>query len=176
MHSARRIVLMSGYPASGKSTLAAALAVELDFALISKDELLHVMYAAVGGEPGDAALSLQTGRAAWAAFWKLSHMCPAAVMDSNIKPDDAYEQARVAEIVGAVVEVHCRCPLDMAKARYAQRARAGWPAQRTHELDDARAALYGRPIGRGPLIEVDTSKVVDVAATALRITEEFRRA
>ena len=171
-----KIVLMSGYPAAGKSTLARALAPSLGFALISKDDLLNVMYAAVGGQAGDPALSLKIGAAAWAAFWRLSQLCPAAVLDSNIKPGDAYEQARVAEIPGRVVEVHCRCPLDIAQARYAERAKAGWAAQRTSVLDDARSALYGRPIGRGRLVEVDTSGPVDAAAVARQVAEEFEAA
>lgn len=169
----RRIVIMSGYPASGKSTLSRALAGHFGFALISKDDLLDVMYRAAGGSPDDPALSLRTGQAAWAAFWHLSRQCPQAVLDSNIKPADAYELARVAEIDGPIVEVHCRCPLEIAQARYAERAKLDRPAQRAKVLDGELAARYGAPIGCGRLVVVDTSRPVDVEAVARQVAEQF---
>lgn len=164
---------MSGYPASGKSTLAAALAERLDFALISKDQLLGVMYDAMGGTPGDPAFSIRTGKGAWAAFWMLSRRCPLAVLDTNIKPDDPFARARVAEIDGIVVEVHCQCPLEIAKARYAERARTPWPAQRDVTLEDAHAALYGRPLGLERRVVVDASGPVDLDAVASQVQAEF---
>ncbi len=173
MRAPRRTVLMSGYPASGKSTLAAALAERLDFALISKDMLLGVVYDAMGGQPGDPAFSIRTGQGAWAAFWMLSRQCPRTVLDTNIKPNDVFALARVAEIDGIVVEVHCQCPLDMAKARYAERARTPWPAQRDTALEDAHAALYGSPVGAGRLVIVDTGSPVDPDVVASRVQAEF---
>lgn len=172
----RRIVLMSGYPASGKSTLARALAGHFGFALISKDDLLDVMYRAAGGGPDDPALSLRTGQEAWAAFWHLSRQCPRAVLDSNIKPASAYEMDRVAEIDGPIVELHCRCPLEIARARYAERAKLDRPAQRAKVLDGDLATRYGMPIGLERLVVVDTSRPVDVGAVARQVAEEFERA
>lgn len=176
MTPGRRIVLMSGYPASGKSTLACALAGHFGFALISKDDLLDAMYRAAGGGPDDPELSLRTGQAAWAAFWHLSRRCPQAVLDSNIKPSGAYEMARVAEIEGPMVEVHCRCPLEIAQARYAERAKLDRPAQRAKVLDGDLATRYGMPIGLRRLVVVDTSGPVNVEAVARQVAEEFDRA
>lgn len=167
---------MSGYPASGKSTLSRALARHFGYALISKDDLLDVMYAAAGGGPDDPTLSLRTGQSAWAAFWHLSRSCPQAVLDSNVKPSGAYEMARVAEIEGPIVEVHCRCPLELAQMRYAERAKQHRPAQRAKVLDGELATRYGMPIGVGRLVVVDTSRPVDAEAVARQVAEEFDRA
>jgi predicted kinase len=164
---------MSGYPASGKTTLGGALAERFGLALVAKDALLDVMYEAAGGKPGDPELSLRTGRAAWAAFWHLSRTCPQVVLDSNIQPDGAIEKAEIANIPGPIVEVHCRCPLELARTRYAERAELGRPAQRATTLDDARGGLYERPLGLPSLVVVDTSRPVDLEEVAARILREF---
>jgi predicted kinase len=158
---AKRVV-MSGYPGSGKSTLAAALAEHLGFCLISKDTMLMTLYDAYRFEAGDAAASLRTGAAAWAVFWMQAAASPRAVLDSNIKPSDPSEMAALRSLDGHLVEVRCECPPELARARFAARAKIGHPAQRHTELDDQRLALYARPIGLGKLITVDTSAPVDV--------------
>jgi predicted kinase len=168
-HGAKRVV-MSGYPGSGKSTLAAALAERLGFCLISKDAMLMTLYTAFQFGPGDAAASLRTGAAAWAVFWMQAAASPRAVLDSNIKPADPHEMEALRSLGGALAEVRCDCPADVAKARFAARARIGHPAQRHTELDDQRLALYDRPIGLGGLVTVDTTAPVDLD----RVTAQVR--
>lgn len=161
---------MSGYPGSGKSTLAAALAERLGFCLISKDAMLMTLYQAFGFGAGDAAASLRTGAAAWAVFWLQARSSPRAVLDTNIKPSDPYEMDALRSLGGALVEVRCECPPDLAKARFAARSKIGHPAQRHTELDDRRLALYARPIGLGELITVDATVPVDLD----RVSEQVR--
>ncbi len=139
----RQIVLTTGYPGAGKSTLAAALASELGFALISKDPLLGVIYEAMGFQAGEFENSLRSGNAAWAVFWTLGRALPQVVLDSNIKPASAYERAQVDSLGGVIVEVHCQCPPALAQRRYAERAaRSPYPAMRTAELPDERLLQY----------------------------------
>lgn len=176
MSAPRRVIILSGYPASGKTTLGRALAERLGLALVAKDALLDVMYEAAGGTPGDSELSLRTGQAAWAAFWHLSRTCPQVVLDSNIKPDGEDERVQIARIEGPIVELHCRCPLELARARYAERAKLNRPAQRATTLDEARGALYGGPLGFPRLVVVDTSQPVDMEEVAARILREFENA
>ena len=103
-------VIMSGYPGSGKSTLAAALADRLGFTLISKDLLLLTLYEAFQFGPGDAAASLRTGGAAWAAFWLQARLSPRAVLDTNIQWADARQRQDLESLGGTLVEVRCDCP------------------------------------------------------------------
>jgi predicted kinase len=163
--SAKRVV-MSGYPASGKSTLAAALADRLGFCLISKDAVLMTLYTAFQFGTGDAAASMRTGAAAWAVFWLQARASPRAVLDTNIQPSDRRQIDGLRSLGGTLVEVRCECPADLAKARYAARAGIGHPAQRHMALDDERLALYARPIGVGDIITVDTSLPVDLDSVA----------
>jgi predicted kinase len=56
-------VLVGGWPASGKSTLAAALALELGLPYLSKDEVKEALMDALG-PPRDVAASRRLGVAA----------------------------------------------------------------------------------------------------------------
>jgi predicted kinase len=165
----RQLVLMSGYPASGKSTLGAALAAELGWPLICKDALLAVIFDALGGTGGDAALSLRSGQAAWAVFWFMAGTHPHAVLDTNIEPRNAEQRAKLEALGAQIVEVHCDCPAEVAIARYAARAQGDRPAQRTATLTPDRIAKYDGPVGLGRLIRVDTAKTVDVSVVAAEV-------
>jgi predicted kinase len=164
-----RTVLLSGYPASGKSTLAAQLASELGFALISKDEILAVIFATLSGQPGDQSLVLRSGQAAWAVFWHLASRCPDVVLDTNLKFADPHERAQIASLTGAIVEVRCEIPLKLAQGRYAERVKLRPDAQRFSELTEERAGQYAQPIGVGTLLQIDTTAPVDVTILAHQI-------
>ena len=168
-----RLVVLSGYPAAGKSTLAAALAARLGFTLISKDALLAVIFQAMDGAPDDHAMSLRCGRAAWEIFWSLSRAGGDLVLDSNIKGDDPYERSQLQRLTGQVVELRCECPLALAQQRYRGRAAFGRPAQRTVELEPERAALYVPPLAVGRMIRVDTAGPVDVDEVARAVLGAF---
>jgi predicted kinase len=170
---ARKVVLMSGYPASGKSTLGRALAERLGYALVSKDALLMILYGAFEFGPGDAAASLRTGKAAWAVFWHQAAQCPQVVLDTNIQAGNPEQLEALRSLDARIVEVRCVCPPELAMARYAERAKLGHPAQRYTTLDGDRLAAYAAPIKVGLLLEVDTSAAVDVGRLAADIERCF---
>src|SRR5579863_1117877 len=97
--SRRRLVLVSGPPASGKTTLAAPLAAELGFALLGKDRIketlgdwLAVEPAVLGdgssaaGRPGadpaaEPGWSRRLGAAAMELLWALAADAPDVVLE-----------------------------------------------------------------------------------------------
>lgn len=157
-------VLVGGWPASGKSTLAGGLARHLQLPLLSKDEIKEAMADALG-QPSSVAESQQLGRAAVRAMLRIACCCPAgAVLDSTWYP---YTLPLVHELRGDIVEVRCVLPRELARARYSARAGSRHPGH----LDSARSEneLWGRstdPLGVGPLVEIDTSGQVDEAEVA----------
>lgn len=169
----KQLVVMSGYPAAGKSTLAAALADRLGFTLISKDMLLMTLYTAFQFEAGDAALSLRTGAAAWAVFWLQARLSPRAVLDTNIQWGNRRQIEELKSLGGTLVEVRCEVSPELAIKRYAERAGIGHAAQRYTALDQSRLAAYAQPIGIDHLITVETSGSVDVDVLAKRIQSTF---
>lgn len=157
-------VLVGGWPGSGKTTLARALAPALGVAYLGKDDLKEALWEQLG-QPVTVEESRRLGEIAVRILLRLARSCPGAVIDSTWYD---YTRPLVARLPGPVVEVRCVVGLETARRRYAQRRRGAG------HLDDQRKEeeLWGRPVlalGVGSLIEVDTSGPVDVNRLASRI-------
>ncbi len=159
-------VLVGGWPASGKSTLSRALAAELDLPWLSKDEIKEALFAS-HGQPGSVEESRDLGRAAVVSLLQTARGCPGAVLDSTWF---TYTEPLVRTLPGRCVEVRCVVPLEIARSRYAIRAGDREPGHLdTHRDEDELWGAPVAPLGVGPLVEVDTSGPVDVAALAARV-------
>ena len=157
-------MLVGGWPASGKTTLAQALAPALGFPYLSKDEVKEALMDALG-PPSTVAASRALGVAAVHAVLRAARGCPGAVIDSTWYP---YTLPLVRALSGPFVEVRCRVDIEVARARYNRRTRD------ERHLDRLRtdAELWGSdvaPLGVGPLIEVDTNHPVDLRDIHLRV-------
>jgi predicted kinase len=165
-------VLVAGWPAAGKSTLARALAAELGLPLLAKDEIKEALMDSLG-YPATVAESRRLGRAAVLAMLRVAQRCPGAVLDSTWFE---YADPLVGRLPGRCVEVVCTVPVQVAQARYAARA----ARRHAGHLDAERteAELWGSPPrtpGIGPVLQVDTSGPVDVrelAATLTRLLDQ----
>lgn len=110
------------------------------------------------------------GTASVAALLAVARQCPGAVLESVWHRTRARRD--LAGLPGPIVEVFCRCDRETVRARYRQRAGtrgAGhFDGERTDEelWNDENAV----PVAGGwPVIEVDTSRPVDVPALAREI-------
>ena len=157
-------VLIGGWPASGKTTLSKALARELGFPCLSKDEFKEDLMDRLGA-PATVEESRELGRAAVSAVLRAAEERTAAVIDSTWYP---YSLPLVRRLPGPFVEVRCHLDVALARARYHGRDRD------PRHLDDLRtdAELWGADVaalGVGPLLEVDTSAPVDVRSLAEQV-------
>jgi predicted kinase len=164
-------VLVGGWPAAGKTTLARSLACELEFAYLSKDDVKEALMDALGA-PSTVEESRDFGRAAVAATLRAAKGCPAAVIDSTWFPSSL---PLVRELPGPFVEIRCLVDLDVARERYQNRVRDH------RHLDDLRTEeeLWGRqvaPLGVGPVVEVTTAQPVDIPALAHHIRSSLKAA
>jgi predicted kinase len=162
---ADRVVLVNGLPASGKSTVGAQLAAELDWVLISKDTLKEAFANVVWPH----VTSSRLGGIAIEAMYAL-----AAAIDGGVVLDSIWLSTRDRPFLRAgldtmgeprAVEVWCGIPEPLARQRYEARE----PTR--HEIHEPwRPGFWdgAGPITDNPIV-VDATADVDVAALAARV-------
>jgi predicted kinase len=156
-------------PASGKTTLSAAIAPLLGLPLVAKDTIKQALMTVLSVP--DVAASRVLGRASVAALLAVAAESGGAVLESVWHRSYALDDLRC--LPGRVVEVFCRCDPLLAAERYA--LRAGSRDAGHFDAERVAAELWNdevaRPVAGGwPVIEVDTARSVDVEAlvTAIR--------
>ncbi|HEX6612371.1 MAG TPA: ATP-binding protein [Rhodanobacteraceae bacterium] len=170
-----QVVLISGPPGAGKSTLAASLAQALGFALLSKDTIKEALFDSLRVPAGDEAWSRRLSNAAMDTLFALAAHCPRVVLDANFKPDDPHQREHLAALGDSIVELHCRCDPQTAMRRYAERAHARHPAHALKQLTPELVARYDTPVHAGVLIELDTNAPADFPALLRRVREALPR-
>jgi predicted kinase len=166
-----RIVYVSGRLGAGKSSLAGPLAAALGYSLVTKDLVKETLHDALY-EPGDGAVDRELSRRLSGAAMELLFMLAAhagdMVIEANFNPHRQLERDRLRGLGDRVVEVYCECPAEVAVARY----NARHPRHAAHGITTVTLASiekYDQPVGVGPLITVDTSGPVDIAAVAAEV-------
>jgi predicted kinase len=142
--SGRRLVLVSGPPGAGKSTLARPLAAELGFALLSKDLIKEALHDALG-QDADLAWSRRLGAAAMELLWALAADSPAALLEANFWPNHPQTAEHLRGLAACTVEVHCSCPIEECRRRYAERA----ASRHVVHAEAPRLRLVAGAAGRG---------------------------
>jgi len=126
MNSVSCVVVVSGPPASGKTTLASRLASDFSLPLITKDGIKEALFDSCG--TGDREWSQRLGRAAFALIWHFLETVLAAgqsaIVEGNFHADyGSREFDRLAERFDfATLQIHCWAPVDVLYTRYEVRA------------------------------------------------------
>jgi predicted kinase len=162
-------VVVSGAPGSGKSTIAQPLARALDLPLLAKDTIKE----ALGDELPVASLaeSQRLGKATMRVLIALAEINAGAVLESTWH--SALAIPDLQRLRSPIVEVNCNVPPDVARDRYVARAGTRHPVHFDVEQGgDVQGWIERHPQcinGPWPLITVDTTQPVDIAALVARI-------
>jgi predicted kinase len=164
----RTFVVVSGPPASGKTTLARAIALELGLPLIAKDTIKEALLGVL--PVPDVETSRMVGRASVAALFAVASETAGAVLES------VWHRSRsltdLDRLPGNIVEVFCRCDPHTAAQRYALRtgSRAAGHFDATRSVEELWNGEVAQPVAGGwPVIDVNTNSPVEVTPLIARI-------
>jgi predicted kinase len=168
----RRYVVVSGPAASGKTTLARRLADELGVPLLAKDTIKAALFAVL--DVPDIETARRVGRAAVTVLLALAGEVRGDAVLESVWPR-SQSVADLSRLEGSLVEIFCRCDRSSAEARYAARSQtrpAGYVPEHRHSSELWTSETAEPVAGGWPVIEVDTTNPVDVAALAMCIRDE----
>jgi predicted kinase len=173
-----RIIVVSGAPGTGKSTLASALAERLQLPLLSLDHIKETLADVLG--VGDELWSDRMGDAAAEVVFRLANSFPGAVAEGWWRRE---RRARAVQEFQGCTEVFCRCHPALAHQRAAARNRAArHPIHRdviNPTLIDglAAAASEVQPLRLGgALMEIDTTHGYDFDHLVANVSLAVRNA
>ena len=166
------LLVVTGMPSSGKTTVAEGLARRLGLPLIAKDEIKESLYESLGAE--DASASARLGTAAYALIFGLARRMLASgvslIVEANFFRDQEPDFASLPD--NRLVQIHCEAPLAVVLERYASRSRhaAHYDAEKIEELPARFESGAHSPLRLpGELIQLDTTEPVELDALAERI-------
>ncbi len=162
-----KIILISGLPASGKTTVGKKLAEMLKLPLYGKDDFKEIMFDTIGWE--DLNWSEKIGSASLEIMYELINIEAAAgkslIAEGNFqveKDKERFEKLQKKYSM-VVVEVMCEAPNDLLAKRFKERAERGdrHPGHRDKEnmqkFEDGIEAAHAKPLNLGKLIKVETA-------------------
>ncbi|CAI0961880.1 AAA family ATPase [Serratia quinivorans] len=165
--SDKTVILVNGIPASGKSTLARALAQHFGLPYLSLDGIKEPFMAQLDNV--DRELNRRLGYAAYQAIWSMVAQAPQRciyVIDAwyGFQPRELLRQYLREAGVTQVLEVWNQISAKLAAERYAARLgqrSAGHPG--AEYLPELRAlAERAMPMAIGPVIRVDQTLPLEI--------------
>src|SRR5258707_1001795 len=163
------LIVVTGMPSSGKTTVAEGLSRRLRLPLIAKDEIKERLYERLG--TGDVEWSGRLGDAAYDLIFALLRTMLASGVSSIAEANFFHHhESHFASLPEhRSVQIHCEAPLAVLLDRYASRERhAGHhDAEKIKELPARFESGVHSPLNLdGALFKLDTAEAVDLDAVA----------
>ncbi len=164
------LMVVTGVPGAGKTTLGLELAKALGVPFVSLDSIKESLYSTDAWSRDRHELRLA---AEVELVVQLDAVVGSVVVDIWIAPER--DTDRITTLLRKqrrdIVELVCRVPADVAVERYAGRQRSGphrpADASTLHRIQEA--VEHFEPMGIGRCIEIDTSRPVDIDGVVARL-------
>ncbi|MEX2393359.1 MAG: AAA family ATPase [Actinomycetota bacterium] len=174
------LVLVSGAPGAGKSTLARQLAPKLNLPLVAKDDIKESIADAIDSKRSllwSKRFGAATIETIWALMERFAEAGASAIFESNFYPDHCTERLRslVDRYALVTFEVHCMGDTETIRQRCASRDR-----HPIHHSNRPSLAAMKRWMHNNRAIELNehvirvdttTSEPVDLGSIVARIRE-----
>jgi len=161
-------IIVSGLPASGKTTVGRSIAASLELDFIDKDDILERLFAqhGIGDHTWRRRLSVESDE----IFQRQAAQSDGVVLVSHWRPRGGPDTTGtptgwIDAAFDSVIEVNCRCSPAIAASRFIARKR------HPGHLDEARDPhaigrwmhdlAAGYPLGLGRLVPVETGAAQD---------------
>ncbi len=164
----KRLILVNGVPASGKSTVARAIANAGPWPLLTLDTIKEAFFAHLG--TGDRDYNRLLGKASYQSMFALAADFPddiTVVMDAwfGFQPDEvlSHHIARVGS--PNVLQVWCHAPPDVIGERYRSRVcdRSSGHLGLEYVPELVALATRAQTLQHFPTYKVDTTRAFDVS-------------
>jgi predicted kinase len=161
------LIIVTGLPAAGKSTLAAWLGKQLAIPFIHKDAIKEILFDALGWS--DREWSQRLGAASVELIYYFAQTMLMAgrsiIVENTFRPDlaSAKLSALARQANAGTVQIICRASTEVVYQRFQQRAEAGLrhPGHVDRQvLNEPKVSLDDRPLRLdmdGEVIEIDTT-------------------
>jgi len=167
------VVVVTGPPAAGKTTVAREIARSLRLPVIAKDTIKEALFDGLG--IGDLAWSQRLGPPTFLIMLALLEESIAAdasvVVEANFVRGSEFA-TRLAALPARFVQVHCSAPLEVLLSRYEERKRhpGHVDVERIEALQEAVESGRHEPLDLpGETIRLDTSHEIVLGEILSRI-------
>lgn len=179
-----KIIIISGLPGTGKSTLAKHLSKKFNLPLIMRDHFKELMFDNIG--VNDRDWSEKLGRASWDILWyslaELIKSKSTFIIESNFNPDKHSKifQKLIEENNYESYEINCFCDGEKLFERFQKRAKDGTRhiGHCDHEPEILQKIKPNLLEGKIPPLNIKNSKIQNLDTTNLKnlnykIVEDF---
>lgn len=157
----KRLLLVNGVPASGKSSVALALSEATGWPVLALDTVKNPFLAEIEGV--DRPFNRRLGRASLRAMLDVFREAPAGstfILDAwfGFQPREWVEKLLAEAGAGRIAEIWCTAPPEVISERYRTRAQHRLPGHpgADYAVELVELAKRAEPLRLGNLLEVDT--------------------